>query len=150
MPAGAGVPLLNEATLSSIGTVYISSTGLIDGEWTYAELTDLLARGKKAKAVDYALDATPHITVTGVGVKGPLTLLIPSCPAALFTALEALAATTTHYDATFLDPQKGEITREVEVVAVTAPRDSEEDRQWATGDPLRNVVVTMVSFGTGS
>jgi hypothetical protein len=137
---------LTQSSPSSIGTVYLTDDATISGAWTWVEWSDWASRGKKAKATDFALDGTPHVTTTGVGVKGFITLEIPSCPAALYTALETLANTTTHYTATLYHAQKGTVTREVEVLSISAPA----DEQWEAGDPVENVTVRCVAYGTGS
>lgn len=136
------MPLLT-ASPSHIDTVYLTADGLVTGNPCRVWWQDWSSRTKKVKTPSYGLDGTPYLTNTGVGSKGLVTLLIPWCPSALYTLLKAQANTTTHYAAVFYHAQLGTKSITVEVMDVIAP----QDEQWASGDPVENVTVRLMSYG---
>lgn len=136
------MPLLQTAE-SKIGTVFLTDTAATGGRWVWTEWADWSTRTRKVKTTTYGTDGTPYVTNTGVGLKGPVTLQIPSCPATLYDALKALADTTTHYTTVLQHAQLGTKTFTAEVIDVIAPT----DEQWVAGDPVLNVTVRLTSFG---
>lgn len=136
------MPLLT-ASNSHIDSVYFTHDGTNSGNPVRAWWRDWSSRTKKVKTPAYGLDGTPYVTNTGVGSKGLVTLFMPWCPAALYTLLKAQANTTTHYAATFYHAQLGTKNLYVEVLDVIAP----DDEQWASGDPVENVTVRLMSYG---
>lgn len=134
--------LLNQSPLSKIGTVFLSDDATTNGNWTYVELSDWSSAGKKATSVQFGLTGKPFVSTVGIGVKGYRTLSIPSCTSTLYSALRALVG-ATHYTAVLYHPT-GTFSWDVQVINVTSPVDD----QWASGDPVKDLVVKLVVHGT--
>lgn len=137
---------LTQAAESKIGSVYLTATGLTGGMWTYVEWSDWSSRTKKVKSVVFGLEGSPFTSRIALGASGYVTLKIPSCTSALYTALLGLIAGGTHYTAVLVHAQKGTVNLEVEVLDVIAPADA----QWASGDPVEEVTVRLLSYGSAA
>jgi hypothetical protein len=139
---------LDLATPSRIGDTYLTDTGLSDGVPMHVEWVDAFLRHRKVKSAAFADDFTPYESMTGVGSKGFIKLLIPSCCDAPFTALRTKAAAATHYTAVLRHHSAsiGTKTLEVSVFLVSAAGDG----QYATADPVEGVEVVLLSYGAAA
>lgn len=137
------MPLLTTPSISHIDTVYFTSDGTITGNPCRVWYRDWSSRTKHIKTPSYGLDGTPYLTNTGIGLKGPVTLLFEWMPAALYTLIRALANTSTHYATVLYHAQLGTLAIDCEVRDLIAP----DDEQWAVGDPVQNVTVQLMSYG---
>lgn len=133
---------LSLVTPSTIGSAYLTDTAAAGGVPVWVEWTDWSSRTKKVKSVAFGLDGYPYVSRVGVGQKGYMTLVIPSCPQALYSALQAFVNDGTQRTATLYHATLGTVARTVEVLDVLAPA----DEQFVSGEPVENVTVRMVAF----
>jgi hypothetical protein len=144
---------LDLVTPSNVGPVYLTDDTLVTGTPAHAEWIDALLRQRKIASVATGLDGTGRVSFTGVGTKGYVTLVIPSCPDVLADALRDLIATGTKTAVLrHLSSALGTKTLTVEVLSVTAQGDGQYKvtATAADKDPIEDVQVVMWSHGAAA
>jgi hypothetical protein len=135
------VPLL-ATPLSKIGSIYLTSDGTADGEYTRVLWVDRGTRPNPIRPVVVSIDATSVVYNKNTGRKGPITLRIPSCPDTLRDALKVACNNGGHKTATLYHAAES-VTLDVEYLRIDQPEDTDE---WQEGDP-REVIVRLWSHG---
>jgi hypothetical protein len=135
------VPLL-ATPLSKIGSIYLTSDGTADGEYTRVLWVDRGTRPNPIRPVVTSIDATSVVYNKNTGRKGPITLVIESCYATLRNLLKTACNNGGHKTLEIYHPAES-ATLDVEYLRIDQPDD---DAEWIADDP-RPVIVRLQSHG---
>jgi hypothetical protein len=135
------VPLIS----GNIDAAYFTSDATSGGDWCFVEWDDW-GKLKKLHSSEAALDTSIHVRTIGTGARAASSsFTIPSCPAALYTALRTYLDGTAHHTLTLNHPQLGSKSYEVQVLSLVVP--TQQIGQYRAGDPLANVTLRVAIFG---
>lgn len=137
--------MLIRTSPSSFGTAYFTHDATSTGDPAEVDWVDFW-RMKKTHTPKYGDDGTPFVATVGTGAKGPITLVIPSCPQALWTALDSPLNGTSHSTLTLKHPQLGTKAYEAQLIS----RIAGQDWQLESGDPALDVTLRFVAFRLAS